>query len=299
MAVAGVAAVAVTANQSRKKGLDNGLEDDEKVDWPDILPYQTLVRDSYMGKSAQISVAIIILLNFISESMVAQILPEDGTELHTFFMVLEGIFNTVFTFELMWNFYGSWFRLFWRSSWNIFDFTIVMISLVAMIDESLPGFTVLRLFRAFRVFRLFKRIETLRLLIERILKSLPGVLNAFVILTIIMGIWSVIGVEFFRNHMNKEFGTFSRAMYTMFQILTLDSWNGIARQLIYDEGMWMASIFFVSYTFIAAMILTNIVVAILVHNFLDTHESQLVIKDKSGDGSEGEYSDGEGDSFEY
>merc|ERR1719235_1963250 len=95
--------------------------------------------------------------------------------------------------------YGSWWFKFWRDAWNWFDFVIVMISLLSLGLGNLPGISVLRLFRAFRVFRLFKRIESLRLIIEGVLKSLPGVANAFVVVMLIASIWSIIGVNFFKG----------------------------------------------------------------------------------------------------
>ena len=97
----------------------------------------------------------------------------------------------------------------------MFDFVIVSISIIALADPTLPGISVLRLFRAFRVFRLFRRIESLRIVIEGIIAALPGVGNAFVIMGILMGIWSIIGVEFFREYDDQDFGTFLKAMFTM------------------------------------------------------------------------------------
>merc|ERR1712228_954747 len=120
--------------------------------------------------------------------------------------------------------YGSWFRRFWRNAWNWFDFIIVIISLMSLYMNDLPGISVLRLFRAFRVFRLFKRIPSLRIIIEGVGASIVGVSNAFMILTILMGIWAIIGVEFFngRDHAAREdgeyFGSFLRGMYTLFQV---------------------------------------------------------------------------------
>ena len=83
--------------------------------------------------------------------------------------------------------------------WNWFDFVIVVSSLLSLLLEGVPGLSVLRLLRAFRVVRLFKRIESLRAIIEGVLSALPGVTDAFVILLIFMGIWSIVGVEFFAN----------------------------------------------------------------------------------------------------
>merc|ERR1719210_1153797 len=95
--------------------------------------------------------------------------------------------------------------VFFSSAWNWFDLIIVVISIVALFFPQLPGVTVLRLFRAFRVFRLFKRIPSLKKIIEGVLSAIPGVTQAFAIMLILMGIWSVIGVEFFRVHQPNEF----------------------------------------------------------------------------------------------
>eukprot|EP00494_Astrolonche_serrata_P024362 UN24620 len=110
-----------------------------------------------------------------------------------------------------------------------------------MMDSNTPGITVLRLFRAFRVFRLFKRIDSLKRIVEGVISSLTGVSQAFMILLILMGIWSVIGVEFFRNAEEEHFGTFIQAMFTMWQVMTMDDWSGLARELIYTHNFPLAS----------------------------------------------------------
>merc|ERR1712070_368857 len=152
-----------------------------------------------------------------------------------------------------------------------------------------------RLFRAFRVFRLFKRIPSLKLIIEGVLASLPGVMNAFLVLGILMGIWSIMGVEFFQFAKGKMgggqavgpecFGNFFKAMFTMWQVMSMDSWaSGIARPILfadnYGNQTWapaapsggsqaVSALFFISYTFIAGIIMTNVVVAILLEKYLD------------------------------
>merc|ERR1719159_1419305 len=115
------------------------------------------------------------------------------------FTVFEWFFNLLFGVELIVNMYSNFFCTFWKDSWNIFDFFIVAISWLSMLGLLQGGISVLRLFRAFRVFRLFKRVKALRQIIAGILKSLPGVFNAFVILFLVMGIWSIMGCNFFGN----------------------------------------------------------------------------------------------------
>jgi len=236
----------------------------------DLCWEQTKVRELYEDNITQFTVAFLIFLNFLSEAASAQILPEDGSSGAFVFLIFEFVFNLSFTIELVWNMYGSWFFKFWDSGWNWFDFIIVIISLLAMLLPGLPGISVLRLFRAFRVFRLFKRIKSLKKIIEGVLGALPGVSQAFLVLGILMGIWSVIGVEFFQDLQPEYFGTFMKAMYTMWQIMTMDSWSsGIARELIFVHNLPMSSVFFISYIFIAGIVMTNVVVAILLDKYLE------------------------------
>jgi len=160
--------------------------------------------------------------------------------------------------------------MFWMSGWNWFDFIIVMISLLALAMADLPGISVLRLFRAFRVFRLFKRVPSLKLIIEGVAASLPGVANAFVVVLLLMGIWSIMAVEFFGKATPEFFGDFMRAMFSMWQIMTMDSWaSQIGREIIFKHNMPMAALFFISFTFICGIIMTNVVVAILLEKYLD------------------------------
>jgi len=235
--------------------------------------YQSKVRELYETPTSQIGVAGLIFANFIVSAVQSQIMPGKDPDPWSVFFVFEWFFGLIFTVELVWNMYGSWPLQFWKSGWNLFDFVIVIISLLALVVPDLPGIAVLRLFRAFRVFRLFKRIESLKLIIDGVMASLPGVFNAFLVLGILMGIWSIMGVEFFGTVAEEEFGTFLKGMFSMWQITTMDSWaSGIARPIIYGDTeppMPFAAIYFISFVFVAGVIMTNVVVAILLEKYLD------------------------------
>mmetsp|Transcript_130479 Transcript_130479/g.239954 ORF Transcript_130479/g.239954 Transcript_130479/m.239954 type:complete len:512 (-) Transcript_130479:11-1546(-) len=243
-----------------------------------ILPHQYQVRMWYNNKRVQIVVAGLIFGNFIVSATEAQVhrsVTEGSTGEQVFF-ALEIFFNAAFAIELVVNMYAHFCVPFWKSAWNVFDFTIVCISLVSMFMSNLPGIGVLRLFRAFRVFRLFKRIKSLRVIIEAVVKSVPGVMNAFMILALIMAIWAIMSVEFFGERMKDEFGTFLRAMLTFFQIMTLDGWaSGIMRPLMCSEDDLCKSVnimtiaFFLAYVLINAVMMANVVVAILLDKFID------------------------------
>lgn len=235
------------------------------------LPYQEEVARLYETPVIQIAVAGLIFGNFIISACQAQVLPTEGSAAETVFLAFEIFFNTAFTIELIMNMYGKFFVPFWKDAWNWFDFGIVTISLMAMVMEDLPGVSVLRLFRAFRVFRLFKRIKSLRLIIEGVMASLPGVSNAFIVLGVIMSIWSIMGVNFFGDdeEYTDFYGNYGKAMLTQFQIMTLDSWaSQIGREIILKNSLM--SVFFISYIFVTSIMMMNVVVAILLDKFVST-----------------------------
>lgn len=242
---------------------------------PNILPYQTTVKWFYDLRSIQIFVALVIFMNFVTSAVYVQLLPEEDSPTDRTFVAFEYFYVYGFLLELVINMYGSFFFLFWHSGWNIFDFVIVWVSLLAVYFPDLPAISVLRLFRAFRVVRLFKRVEEMRKIIEGIMQSLPSLSYAFVALSLITGIWAIMGVDFFGTMVHAEqnnegyfFGNFFKAFLSLIQITTFDSWSsGIARDIILLEGTG-AGFYFAAYVFFSSVIMMNVLVALLLDNYL-------------------------------
>merc|ERR1719171_780238 len=149
-----------------------------------------------------------------------------------------------------------------------------------MTGANLPGITVLRLFRAFRVFRLFKRVPSLRKIVLGIMKALPGVASAFVLLALVMGIWSILGVGLFRDNFPDHYGDFFKAMLTSFQIMTFDGWaSEVTRPILLKYGGAYA-LYFMSYVFVASIFMSNVVIAILLDKYLSaTSDVKLRLDD--------------------
>jgi len=251
-------------------------EDEEKAHVVELtLPYQEEVKKFYLLRSVQIAVALLIFMNFVTAAIQKQLLPEEGSTLAGTFNVFELFYVYAFLIELLINMYGHYWWEFWRSGWNWFDFIIVVVSLMAVYLPDLPAISVLRLFRAFRVVRLFKRVKEMRKMIEGIMLSLPSLSYAFIALGLIMGIWAIMGVDFFRDLTHTEaelpgyyFGNFFKSLLSLGQITTFDSWSsGIARDIIYEEGT-AAALYFVTFVFFASIIMMNVLVALLLDTFL-------------------------------
>merc|ERR1719478_1298683 len=147
--------------------------------------------------------------------------------------------------------YGSWMRKFFKSAWNCFDLLVVSIDVLDLCRLPLPGpLKLVRMLRAFRVFRLFGRVESLRSILVMIHFAIPGVISAFILNFIVLCIYAVLSVDFFKDiHKDchefdppKElaitprglcfgqdyYGSFLRALYTLFQVLTGESWSEAA-----------------------------------------------------------------------
>lgn len=275
-------------------------DDDEphtKTIWEDQLPFQPKVFEIYNSMVIQLGVAFLIVTNFVASAIDAQLIPHRGETSYVVLSYFEWFFTVIFTIELAFNFYGHYFWLFWKNPWNWFDFFVVAISLLSLALSDVPGMNVLRLFRAFRVVRLFKRIKSLRLIIDGCMMSIPDVANAFVVLLLLMGIWSIMGVSFysakthpsletlyagdedddgaFQSHLN--FDTFFDAMFTMWAVLTLEGWVNIAMPLIYEIDL-ASLLFFTSFYFIGCVIMMNVVIAILLENYLEATQAQTRAK---------------------
>lgn len=168
---------------------------------------------------------------------------------------------------------------FFKSSWNLFDFFIVAISLV----PAAGSFSVFRSLRIIRTLRLLKSIPKLKLIIESLLKSIPSIGWITVLLSIVFYTFAVIGVNIFGEGYPKYFGDLGSSFFTLFQIMTLESWSSaIARPIM--DGVPFAGLYFITFILIATYTTLNIFIAIVVNtmnevSLKDLKEEEEHIKD--------------------
>ena len=148
---------------------------------------------------------------------------------------------------------------FFRSAWNVFDFLIVAIALV---PASGP-FAILRALRILRVLRLLGKVPRLRQLIESLLRALPSIGWVVFLLLMVFYIFGVMGTQLFGDAFPQFFGTLGSTLYTLFQIMTLESWSmGVARPVI--EQFPFAWVYFVVFILITAFTVLNLFIGIIV-----------------------------------
>ncbi|MGB5586021.1 MAG: ion transporter, partial [Gammaproteobacteria bacterium] len=124
----------------------------------------------------------------------------------------------IFVIELLMKMHV--YRLsFFKQGWNVFDFVIVGIALLPATGE----LSILRAFRIFRVLRLVTTVDSIRRVVAGMLIAIPGVGSVGGLLVVFFYIGAVISTTLFGEAFPDWFGNLGRSMYTLFQIMTLES----------------------------------------------------------------------------
>ena len=156
-----------------------------------------------------------------------------------------------------------------RSGWNIFDFLIVAIALV----PTTQGLSVLRALRILRVLRLITAMPRLRRVVEGFITALPGMGSVFVLMSIVFYIGSVMATKLFAASFPQWFGTLGQSAYSLFQIMTLESWSmGIVRPVM--EVYPYAWMFFVPFIMVTTFAVVNLLVGLIVNSMQDAHAEE-------------------------
>ena len=149
--------------------------------------------------------------------------------------------------------------LFWRSGWNIFDFVVVAVALV-------PGagpWAVIRSLRVLRVLRLLTMIPSLRKVVAAFLHAIPGLGGVLAVMAIFFYTAAVLATNLFGAAFPNWFGTIGRSLFSLFQIMTLESWSmGIVRPVM--EQFPYAWAFFVPFIILATFTILNLFIGIIV-----------------------------------
>ena len=160
-------------------------------------------------------------------------------------------------------------RAFWRDPWSVFDFVIVAISLAAIGNP----LSVLRALRVLRVLHLISVVPRLRRVVQTLLHSLPGIGSIVLLLVLLIYVSSVMATELFGREFPQWFGTVGQSMYSLFQIMTLESWSmGIVRPVM--EAHPLAWMFFVPFVLIVGFAVLNLFIAVVVDSMQQLHREE-------------------------
>ena len=183
-------------------------------------------------------------------------------------LMLDKLCLAIFVVELLLKLIAYGGRFF-RSGWNLFDFAIVGVSLI----PATQGFSVLRALRILRVLRVISAAPRLRRVVEGFVTALPGMGSVFLLMGIIFYIGAVMSTKLFGGAFPEWFGTLGESAYSLFQIMTLESWSmGIVRPVM--EVYPYAWMFFVPFIMVTTFAVVNLLVGLIVNSMQDAHSAE-------------------------
>lgn len=198
----------------------------------------------------------LIIINGITMGLETSksIMLDYGTILHMF----DKFVITIFTIEILLRIYVHR-ASFFKDGWSLFDFTIVAVSLV----PTSAGFEILRVLRVLRLLRLITVVPQMKKIVMALVQVIPGMASIGALLSLLFYIFAIMATQLFGEQFPQWFGTLGETFYTLFQIMTLESWSmGIARPVM--EVYPSSWVFFITFVLIATFIMINLIIAVVV-----------------------------------
>ena len=194
--------------------------------------------------------------------------PEVMGAAGTIILTLDWICLAIFVIEIALKLVAHGARFF-RSGWNVFDFLIVGIAMM----PATHGLSVLRALRILRVLRVISAAPRLRRVVEGFVTALPGMGSVFLLMGIIFYIGAVMATKLFGASFPEWFGTLGASFYSLFQIMTLESWSmGIVRPVM--DVYPYAWLFLVPFIMVTTFAVVNLLVGLIVNSMQDAHAEE-------------------------
>lgn len=171
---------------------------------------------------------------------------------------LDRLALSIFVIELLAKFYVYRLRFF-RDPWNVFDLTVVGIALV----PATGAFSVLRALRVLRVLRLVSVIPSMRRVVSTLLAAIPGVTSIVGLLVLVIYVGAVMATKLFGETSPQHFGDLGRSLWTLFQVMTGESWPDVAADVMAEQPA--AWIFFLIFILICTFVVLNLFLAVMVN----------------------------------
>jgi len=229
-----------------------------------------LIRFMLQSKSFEWLITSLIVLNAVIMGMQTNpnIVNQIGPALH----LLDMLLLVIFTVELLLRLF-VYRGAFFRDGWSWFDSIIIAVAWVPTSD----GLSVLRALRILRVLRLISVVPSLRKVVTGLVSALPGMGSIIMLLGLVYYIFAVMGTNLFSTEFPQWFGSLSQSSYTLFQIMTLESWSmGIVRPIM--ETYPQAWIYFVLFIVCTTFTVLNLFVGIIVSAMTAEGEAAAVIE---------------------
>ena len=222
----------------------------------------------------ELLIAFIILVNAVSLALLT--MPDIDPEVKQTLGELDTFALYVYLVELIMRIvsYGKRPWEFFRQGWNIFDFSIVVLSFGIFSGETI----ILRLLRIFRLIRIFRFLPEVRVLTSSVVKSLPPLMSVGVLIFLALFIYGMAGVYLFGEQLPESWGNITLALTSLFILLTLENFPNYLEEAV-EISPW-ALPFYLSYIFIVVFTVLNVLIGIVLNAMDEAREENKERKRK-------------------
>ncbi len=211
-------------------------------------------------------ITAIIVINAIGLGLETS--PAVMDRVGTIVSLLDRIAIAIFVVELLIKLFA--YRLsFFKNGWNVFDLAIVSAALVPAAEQ----FSVLRALRILRALRLVSVVPSMRKVITGLFSAIPSIGTVIVMLLLLFYISAVMATKLFGAAFPEWFGSLGSSLYSLFQIMTLESWSmGIVRPVM--EVFPWAWAFFVPFILVTSFIVLNLFIGVIVNAMAEANDEE-------------------------
>uniref|UniRef100_A0A8C8RVF6 Cation channel sperm associated 2 n=1 Tax=Pelusios castaneus TaxID=367368 RepID=A0A8C8RVF6_9SAUR len=244
--------------------------------WPPLAMWASWVLNSTIFK------AFIIFLIFMN-TLVMDKLDDSLVDLKLALEVTIWVILFIFVMEILLKWIIS-FRGFWKSSWNVFDFSVIVVSVIPElldftgVTNRMVAVRILRGFRILRTLKLFSKFRQVRVIILAIAKTLKAMTFILLLLLVFFYAFAVSGIFFFESYSRSDrtdleysayFRDLPNALVTLFILFTVDHWYALLQDTwkIPEMNKVISGLYIILWLLIGSFMFRNIFVAIMVTNF--------------------------------
>ena len=182
------------------------------------------------------------------------------------------VFLGVFVLEACVKIAAAWPKplRYFKDGWNVFDFAVIVVSLLPSTGELA---TLARLARLLRVLRLVSTLPELRLIVATLVRSIPSMFNVVCLMSIIFYIYAVAGYHLFHDVDPTHWRTLGISALTLFRVVTLEDWTDVMYAAM--EHYWWAWAYFVSFVVVGTFVIINLFIAVVLNNLDEAKAERL------------------------
>ncbi|TFK04298.1 adenylosuccinate synthetase isozyme 2 [Platysternon megacephalum] len=248
--------------------------------WPPLAMWASWVLNSTIFRSF---IICLIFLNMLVLMIKSEVMDKMDASLVSLKLTLEvtvWVILLIFIIEILLNWIVS-FRGFWKSSWNVFDFSVTIVSMIPEfldfigITDKIAAMRIIRAFRILRTLKLFSKFRQVRVIILAIAKTLKAMTFILLLLVVFFYVFAVSGIFFFESYSRSDRTDLEYSMYfrdlpntlvTLFILFTMDHWYALLQDTwkIPEMNKVISSLYIILWLLIGSFMFRNFFVAIMV-----------------------------------